>query len=107
MFDITTEATLSLAGACALLPRGRNGSRPHLSTLVRWITSGVRVSDGARIRLEAVRLGSKWITSREALARFSQRLTPDVDEATKAPRSRVARERASARAAKELERIGI
>jgi hypothetical protein len=110
MFDITTESTLSLADACTLLPRGRNKSRPHLSTLVRWITSGVRTVGGEVIRLEAVRLGSKWVTSREALARFVSRLTPALDqgpaEGTK-PRSPAARDRASRRAERALAKIGI
>src|SRR5438105_865260 len=107
MFDITTETTLSLANACALLPRGRNGSRPHLSTLIRWITSGVRTSDGARVCLEAVRLGSKWVTSREALVRFVEKLTPALtqpEERARTPRSPASRERASKRAERMLDK---
>ena len=49
----------------------RNSNRPiHLSTLIRWRTRGVR-----GIKLEAVRIGGRWFTSREALARFITRLT--------------------------------
>ena len=42
MLDITTEDTLTLTDACKVLPRGRNGARPQLSTLLRWVLEGVR-----------------------------------------------------------------
>jgi hypothetical protein len=109
MLDITQEAPLPLAAAARLVPAGRGGKKTHLSTLVRWITQGVRLPDGKVVRLEAVRLGSRWVTSREALQRFAEALTPQLDgqaseAATRAPS---ARQRASERAAAELEKVGI
>jgi hypothetical protein len=64
--------------------------------------------DGRRVRLEAVRLGGRWLTSAEALARFAERLPPrlGVEEAP-APRTPARRQKASERAEKELERAGI
>jgi hypothetical protein len=58
--------------------------------------------------LEAVRLGGRWMTSREALQRFSDRLTPRLggDDHT-APRSPASRRRASERAAAELDNLGL
>jgi hypothetical protein len=55
-----------------------------------------------------VRLGGRWVTSREALQRFAERLTPRLDaEALTAPRSPGSRRRGSERAAAELEKLGV
>jgi hypothetical protein len=101
--DLATETLVSLAEAAKSIPPSRNGRRTHLSTILRWILHGV---DG--VRLEGVRLGGRWLTSREALQRFAERLTPDLGaNQPMPPRSRAARDRASARAEKELTKIGI
>ncbi len=77
--DVTADDVLSLTEACRLLPRGRNGSRPHLTTLLRWIREGIKVQDGKRVRLSAVRFGGKWVTSRTALQDFAAALTAIED----------------------------
>jgi hypothetical protein len=60
------------------------------------------------VRLEAVRLGNRWMTSREALQRFTERLTPRIDDnPVPAPRPAARRRRASERAEAELERLGV
>jgi hypothetical protein len=111
VIDLTTEASLPLAAAAKIVPPGRNGKRTHVSTLIRWITRGAPAPDGSCVRLEAVRLGSRWVTSREALARFTERLTPKFSEPTgkpaNAPRSPASRRRASDRAAAELKKLGL
>jgi hypothetical protein len=108
MIDVTSDSTLTLMQASRILPTGRNGSRPHLSTLIRWIIEGVRLADGRRVRMEAVRLGGKWITSREALQRFTAALTPVLsDTPPPPPRTPGKRQRASERAACELEKLGM
>src|SRR5262249_14589463 len=108
MLDVTTESTITLVQAAAMLPPGRNGARPTLGCLVRWILCGAKSPTGERVRLEAVRVGARWITSREALNRFAQRLTPQLDgEAPAAPRTSGERRKASERAARELEQMGI
>jgi hypothetical protein len=43
--------------------------------MTRWIINGVAVPGGGRLRLEAVRCGFTWLTSKEALARFLERQT--------------------------------
>jgi hypothetical protein len=80
----------------------------HLSTIVRWITRGVRSPAGELIRLEALRCGGRWISSLEALQRFSERLTPR-NGGTPAPtlRSPSRRARAEEQAEKELRRLGF
>jgi hypothetical protein len=64
------ETLLSISQAARLLPPGREGKPVHPSTVLRWILAG---SGG--VRLEARRMGSRWVTSREALDRFSAALT--------------------------------
>jgi hypothetical protein len=61
------------------------------------------------VRLEAIRLGGRWLTSREALQRFIERLTPDLDAVKPAPvpRSPGKRQRASEHAAQQLEKMGL
>jgi hypothetical protein len=107
--DLSSESTLSLSQAARLLPPGRGSAPVSLGCVLRWVLSGTRAPDGTRVRLEALRLGGRWITSREALQRFAERLTPRLDDrpALSLPRSPSKRQRASERAAAELEKLGI
>ena len=108
MLDIARESTITLSQAAALLPPGRNGARPTLGCLLRWVLHGAKSPTGERVRLEAVRLGGRWITSRESLNRFAQKLTPPLEgEAPPAPRTPSQRRRASEAAARELEKMGL
>jgi hypothetical protein len=109
VFDLISEQPLPLAAAAKLVPPGRNGKRTHLSTLLRWILRGARSASGQIVKLEGLRLGSRWVTSAQAIQRFAERLTP-VNGDTPAPpqpRTATARRRRSERAAKHLEEIGI
>src|SRR5262245_48947927 len=76
--DLTTEVTISLSQAARLLPPGRRGRPVTLSCLLRWVLSGIKAHSGEVVCLEALRLGGRWITSREALQRFAERLTPQI-----------------------------
>jgi hypothetical protein len=108
MFDINVETPLALTQAALLVPPGHGGKKTHISTLLRWILTGAKAPNGATVRLEAVRLGGRWLTSREALQRFAERLTPKFDdEPADVPRSPAARQRANRRAERVLERAGI
>jgi hypothetical protein len=108
MLDLSAEASITLAEACRLIPPSRRGKRTHLSTLLRWILSGAKAPGGQTVRLEALRLGGRWVTSREAIQRFAERLTPRIDEAlTLSSRTATQRQRANDRAARELEKRGI
>lgn len=64
------EMLISLTEAAELLPARRSGKRPHVSTLYRWTLKGCR-----GVVLESLQAGGTRVTSREALARFCQRLT--------------------------------
>ena len=108
MFDTTIETPIPLAEACKLIPPARQGKRTHLSTLLRWILRGARNPAGEKIHLQAVRIGGRWMTSKESLQRFAEALTPRLDEPPPpTPRTPTARQRASKQAARELEKIGI
>jgi hypothetical protein len=107
MIDLQSEKLISLADAAKLVPPGRRGKRTHLSTVLRWVLRGARGPSSERVKLEAVRLGGRWLTSAEALQRFAERLTPRLDGEVRPIRSVGARERANIRAERELARIGI
>src|SRR2546430_8408286 len=105
MLDLTAETPIPLAAATALVPPARSGKKTHLSTLLRWITAGAKGPTGEVVRLEAVRLGGRWMTSREALQRFAERLTPrqGAPETRAAPPTPGQRRRAAAQARAQLE----
>jgi hypothetical protein len=110
MIDLSAETALSLADIPKRLPRGRRGRPVHLSTPLRWILQGAKGPNGEVVRLEAVRLGGRWITTIEALNRFTRRLTPDLEAAAKRSgraRPPAARRRAADRAGRELVKAGI
>jgi hypothetical protein len=108
MIDLSTECPINLNEATRFVPASRGAKRTHLSTILRWILTGAKAHSGEVIRLEALRLGGKWVTSREALQRFAERLTPSLEgRHTATPRPPTTRQRASEQAAKELKRIGI
>jgi hypothetical protein len=105
--DISNETLISLPEAGRSLPAGRRGRPVHASCIFRWIMQGSTAPDGRRVRLEAIRLGGRWLTSREALSRFAEALTPQFDDEPIMPRSQTQRQRASAQARRELEAAGV
>jgi hypothetical protein len=108
MIDLTSEQPLRLDEAARIVGTGRRGKPTHISTVLRWILRGVPGPGGRRIRLRASRLGSHWVTSREALTEFTRALTPTLDaEPAAAPRTANQRERAAAAVGRRLERVGI
>lgn len=100
--DPNTEAPISLTAAARSLPRRRAGKKPHVSCIYRWTVSGCR-----GVILESIQIGGTRCTSREALARFFQRLTQQAGLApVEKHRSPAARDRAVQAAVAELERAG-
>ena len=102
MIDIQTEEVVSLtqAAKCKRLPRRRKGKRPHVATLFRWATVGVR-----GVVLETLQCGGTRCTSVEALQRFFERCT-DPSAPVSATTNK-AREREIAQAERELDHAGI
>jgi hypothetical protein len=104
MADILSEKMLRLEEVANL-------TGAHFTSVYRWVLRGVPGPDGRRIKLEAIRMGRCWITSHEALRRYSEALTPQPDDdgviPPMAPRSPSRRRKASERAARELAKAGI
>lgn len=104
---ILQESVISLQDAANDLPSGMKPGKPiHFSTLWRWVLRGCLAIDGRRVRLEAVRLGGRWLTSREALQRFSDALSHDQADEPKT-RTPTGRKRDISTARKKLEKMGI
>lgn len=57
------------------VPGHRGGSRCHTSTFIRWATKGVKAATGEVVKLRAVRIGSKWLTTDEWFAAFVEATT--------------------------------
>jgi hypothetical protein len=106
---ILSETMLGLPAAARRLPCFRSDRPVSPSTVWRWIKDGVRLANGRIIRLEAIRLGARWVTSAEALGRFVAAQTPDFEGAPTPAQPRTAgrRQRAADRAGAELARLGI
>jgi hypothetical protein len=106
--EIATGLGLSLTQAARRLPSSRGGRPVHSSCVWRWINDGGRLPDGAIVKLEAARLAGRWLTSTPAIERFLARQTPQGKaESMPAPRTPTQSRKASERAAKELEALGI
>ena len=100
------EPLHSLAAVAASLPGHRRNAHVNAATVFRWITRGVRAADGELVRLEAVRLGTAWRTSSEAVARFSARLTSAAQpNDARVPAARSERSRPRSAASDELDRL--
>lgn len=106
--EIQAGEGLSLSAAGRLFPGHRGGRAVDPSTVFRWVTKGT-TAGGRRVRLEAVRAGSRWLTSRPAVARFVTALTDAAAPAASPPvtsRSPSARQRAASKAGATLQAIG-
>ena len=104
---ILDETTISLQDAAASLPSGMNRGRPmNFSTIWRWVLRGCLAVDGRRVRLEGCRLGGRWLTSKEALQRFSDALTNPATEQPEA-RTPTKRKRDVSAARRKLAAMGI
>jgi Protein of unknown function (DUF1580) len=107
MLDLTVENPISLAEVCRIVPPGHSGRRTHLSTVLRWVLTGARSPSGELVQLEALRIGGRWMSTREALQRFAERLTPTINRSSVETRTVSRRQRESERAGQELEALGI
>ncbi len=103
--DPNTEHVLSLSAAVKDLPTRRRGKRPHVSCAYRWTTTGCR-----GVVLESIQIGGTRCTSREALARFFEKLTaasnPAGHKVISTERREQRQKRAAEKASQELEREG-
>jgi hypothetical protein len=102
---LNQETLISLTQAAARFPGHRGAERLHPATLTRWILRGVKALDGRRVKLEALRVGSRWLTSEPALQRFADALSAPPASSTPT-RSPTVRQSASEKAAAELRAMG-
>jgi len=72
---LLSEALIPVGSLPAILPAACSGRPMARAAVWRWVVKGLRGPDGMRVRLEAVRLGKRWVTSRQALSRFMARTT--------------------------------
>ncbi len=112
MAEIATGDALTLSAAGKMFPGHRGeGGTVNPSTVYRWVTGGTPTPDGRVVKLEAVRVGSRWLTSRAAVARFVTALTDAATPATDPdrkplPRTTSVSKAASQRADEALKRRG-
>lgn len=106
---LQNECVVTFSEAAKVLPRV-NGRRPHASTIWRWARKGVQ-----GVKLETRRLGGRFVTSVEALERFSKALAdvdlpdraPKTAPATNRPRTELQRQRDIQQAEADLAKAGI
>lgn len=109
--EIQAGDGLSLAAAGRLFPGHRGSKSVDPSTVFRWATKGTRTPGGQVVKLEAVRVGGRWLTSRGAVVRFVAALTdaatPTSDTPPPSPRTPAARSRAAGKAVATLRAMGV
>jgi hypothetical protein len=100
MIDIATETLINLRVGAARIPSARAGRPTHPATLSRLIQAG---------KLEAIRLGGRWVTSIEALQRYADRETRAALGDDPAPAPPITRRRAQEiqRAEREALSLGL
>src|SRR5262245_55949230 len=105
--EIHDGDALGLASVGRLFPGHRGAGSLSPSTPFRWIVKGVRSADGRLVKLEAVRVGTRWVTSRAAVGRFVALTTAAGQAPDATPRSPAARNKADEIAGRELENMGV
>ena len=99
------ETRITLSQAASRRPGARGCDRIHPATLTRWLLRGVKSLSGQLVRLEAERLGCRWVTSEAALSRFTEALSTQPIQQSP-PRSPSQRQRAAEAAGKRLAEAG-
>lgn len=102
------EQLISIAEASRKFPNHRGVGTIRTTTIWRWINRGIRLPDGSILKLEALRVAGRWLTSTEAVTRFIERQNPSLvtsEPAKPSPKKPKRSSRAEA-AAKRLEQMG-
>ncbi len=72
--QILKETVVPLVQVPEAFPPDRFGRRPSYGAVWRWATTGRAGPDGQPVKLQVARLGRAWISSREAISRFVERV---------------------------------
>jgi hypothetical protein len=104
MIDLKNETIITLQQATRLFPHGRNGRPMHISHLIKGILKGFNGS-----KLEALRCGSRWLTSVEACQRWveAQAASATGAKAAVTPAHPGSRRKSKERASLRLDEIGF
>lgn len=97
MIDMNKEELLSLTEATKTIPP-IDGKRPHVGSLWRWTSKGVR-----GVKLDHLRVGRRVVTTREALQRFFQAVA-EAPAPERAPQQRKPRGRTEKQRQRDIER---
>jgi hypothetical protein len=75
-----TEEWISFAQAAKLFPPYRRGRPVSPSCVWRWFKTGVKTTDGRVVRLEALKLVNRHVTSADAIKRFMAAQQPPGEQ---------------------------
>jgi hypothetical protein len=106
---MSDDLPLTVSRVCRRFPGARGARNVTPSTVTRWILSGCPARNGERVKLAATRCGSRWLIRQCDLNAFFEALATDPGGTTaNTPplRSPAARNKASDRAGRDLERRG-
>ncbi len=104
--EIQAGECLTLSAAGRLFPGHKGGKAVDPSTVFRWVTKGSRATDGTCVKLEAIRVGSRWLTSASSIKRYVAALTTINTDSTEEIRTPAERNKASEKAAAKLREMG-
>lgn len=105
--EILGGDSLTLPGAAKLLPGHRDNDTLDAATVWRWVTVGSKTTCGELVKLEAARIGGRWLTSRRAIGRFMESLTPEAAPSVKPKRTNAERRKSADAARKRLIQAGV
>ncbi|WP_439630911.1 DUF1580 domain-containing protein [Gemmata sp.] len=106
---ILAEGPIGMGPAASIIGTFAAGKRVAPSTITRWIGDGVKLAGGRVVRLEAVKIAGRLVTSKQAVVRFivaQQATAPAPPADTSTPRGPGRRRAASEKAGRELEKLG-
>ena len=105
--EIAAGEGLGLAAAGRMFPAFRGEGVVGPSTTYRWVAVGTKAANGMVVRLEAARVGGRWLTSRSAVTRFVAALTEAANPIPpSAPRTPAQRQKSSEAAGRRLKEAG-
>jgi hypothetical protein len=101
MIDLSSEIPMTLRAACSAPQLRRNGRKPHIASVYRWVTRGCR-----GIVLESVVCAGSRVTTLEAIDRWIAALTASAGGDPTPVRTPIRRQRDHDRAQANLEEAG-
>jgi hypothetical protein len=109
--EVAAGQGITFCQAARLMPPNGSGRQLNPSTVWRWCRDGVRLPGGTRVRLEACRVGCRWLTSQAAVARFLAAQNPPAAAsppvAAPRPPAGGGRKKRRPNVESELDRLGL